>query len=183
VDGIRSGEESLRVVHGDRVFYRRIAGSPNLSKENSCEQAVQSAHEDIRKENPETPKLPFVVEVMVYDREHQDCAVTLSVPRSLEGLTIAQETNSEEMSEDDVSLMLQNRSEAAVRFAQVGIRKQEFESFTKDEVIMEASAGECERVFRAPAQSVHGTTHVCWNGEHVVGYCTTKDNRCWKKTP
>jgi len=196
VEAVRSGEESLKVFHGDKVYYRRIAGSSELSKEKSCELAVIKAEEDIKKEYPLFPRIPFNVEVLVYDREHQDCAVTASIDSQLEKqyeTVKAQYLSSvsrqdelreqEHVTEDEVTELLQLRAETATRYAQVGLTKDEFEKYTKDKVYLSEGDGECERVFRAPAYSNHGTTQVCWKGEHVVGYCTTTNNTCWKKTP
>lgn len=196
VEAVRSGEESLKVFHGDKIYYRRIAGSSELSKEKSCELAVIRAEEDIKKEYPLFPRIPFNVEVLVYDREHKDCAVTASIDSQLEkryeevksqymATVLRQEElgSKEHVTEDEVTEMLQMRAETATRYAQVGLTKVEFEKFTKDKVYLTEGEGECERVFRAPAYSNHGTTQVCWKGEHVVGYCTTTNNTCWKKTP
>lgn len=196
VEAVRTGEESLKVFHGDKIYYRRIAGSSELSKEKSCELAVIRAEEDIKKEYPLFPRIPFNVEVLVYDREHKDCAVTASIDSQLEkryeevksqymATVLRQEElgSKEHMTEDEVTEMLQMRAETATRYAQVGLTKEEFEKFTKDKVYLSEGEGECERVFRAPAYSNHGTTQVCWKGEHVVGYCTTTNNTCWKKTP
>lgn len=196
VEAVRTGEESLKVFHGDKIYYRRIAGSSELSKEKSCELAVIRAEEDIKKEYPLFPRIPFNVEVLVYDREHKDCAVTASIDSQLEkryeevksqymATVLRQEElgSKEHMTEDEVTELLQMRAETATRYAQVGLTKDEFEKFTKDKVYLSEGEGECERVFRAPAYSNHGTTQVCWKGEHVVGYCTTTNNTCWKKTP
>lgn len=196
VSAIRSGEESLKVFHGDKIYYRRIAGSAELGKEKSCALAVIKAEEDIKKEYPLYPRIPFAVEVLVYDREHQDCAVTASIDSQLskkyaeikesyQASVDRQEEllNKEHATEDEVTELLQLRAETATRYAQVGLTRTEFEKFTKDKVHLSDAAGECQRVFRAPASSTHGTTQVCWSGEHVVGYCTTTDQTCWTKTP
>jgi hypothetical protein len=196
VEAVRSGDEGLRVLHGNKIYFRRIAGSKELSKEKSCELAVIKAEEDMKKEYPLFPRVPFNVEVLVYDREHQDCAVTASIDSQLEkryeeikleyqsaGLRKEELAGKEHVTEDEVTELLQLRAETATRYAQVGLTKDEFERFTKDKVYLSEAAGECQRVFRAPASSTHGTTQVCWSGEHVVGYCTSLDNTCWKKTP
>jgi hypothetical protein len=196
VEAVRSGDEGLRVLHGNKIYFRRIAGSKELSKEKSCELAVIKAEEDIKKEYPLFPRVPFNVEVLVYDREHQDCAVTASIDSQLEKryeeikleyqsavLRKEELAGKEHVTEDEVTELLQLRAETATRYAQVGLTKDEFERFTKDKVYLSEAAGECQRVFRAPASSTHGTTQVCWSGEHVVGYCTSVDNTCWKKTP
>ncbi len=196
VEAVRTGEESLKVFHGDKIYYRRIAGSKELSKEKSCELAVIKAEEDIKKEYPLYPRIPFNVEVMVYDREYQDCAVTASISSQLEKqyeeikthylTTVSRREElaaKETMTADEVTEMLQLRATTASEYAQVGLTKDEFEKFTKDKVHLNDGAGECERVFRAPAYSNHGTTQVCWKGEHVVGYCTITNSTCWQKTP
>lgn len=196
VSAIRNGDESLKVPHGNKVYYRRIAGSSQYGQQVSCELAVRKAEEDLKKEFPLQNQLPFTVEVLFYDHQYQDCAVTISVSKDLAakyGESKAQYQDyqrrrdelqaQETVSSEEAAELLQLRSLTAVEFAITGLTKEEFEKFAKDKVHLNAAAGDCQRAFRAPAYSVHGTTQVCWQGEHVVGYCSGLDRQCWTRTP
>lgn len=79
VTGIRSGAESLKIYVGEKVYYRRIGGSSYQSKDESCDQTIKAAAEDIRKDFPLYEKFPYTVEVLFYDETNKDCAVTLSI--------------------------------------------------------------------------------------------------------
>ena len=196
VEAIRNGEESLKVTHGSKVFYRRIAGSPQISKETSCNLAIARAEETIKKDYPLVDKVPYSIEVLYYDSSHQDCAVTVSISGGLQRSTASLQTikkHSElrreqleaktDISEDEATEILQERALIASRFALTGMTKSEFEKFAKDKVSMNADHALCSKFFSTGSFSVHGTTHVCWRGENVVGFCTMNDSRCWTKTP
>jgi len=83
VDGIRSGKESLKVINSNKQLYRRIAGSSEKSREKSCERAIEAAEADIKKEYPLFQSIPYSLEVLFYDENYNDCAVTISVSTSL----------------------------------------------------------------------------------------------------
>lgn len=184
VTAVRQGEETLKVAHGSKTYYRRIAGSPQFTKEVSCQLAVMRAEEDIKKEFPHADKVPYALEVVFYDHTHRDCAVTASVnavaiPSKVER-TIASD---DQGSEDAATELLQLRAEVASRFALTGMTVADFEKFSKEKVALNNEEGICSKYFRTTLFSVHGSTQVCWRGENVVGYCTLKDSQCWTKTP
>lgn len=183
VAAIRSGEETLRVPHASKIYYRRIAGGPNLSKETSCELVVMKAQEDIKKEFPDQV-IPHQVEVLFYDREHHDCAVTISVDtRKRETASVPVKTGNE-ISEDDVSRLLVERSETAIKFALTGLTLDEFEKYSREKVVVNEGESLCSAFFRTQQYSVHGLTHVCWtSSNNVQGYCTTRTKQCWVRTP
>jgi hypothetical protein len=196
VSAIRNGEEALKVPHGSKVYYRRIAGGTQYTQQVSCELAVRRAEEDLKKEYPLQGQVPFTVEVMFYDQQYQDCAVTISVSKDLASQYAGMKTSpasylrrrdeltaQDTVTPDEAVELLQLRSKAAEEFAITGITREEFEKFAKEKVHLEASEGDCLRAFRAPASSVHGTTKVCWQGDHVVGYCIGLDRQCWTRTP
>jgi hypothetical protein len=196
VTAIRNGDEALKVPHGSKVYYRRIAGSPQYSRQVSCELAVRKAEEDLKKEYPLQGQLPFTVEVIFYDPQFHDCAVTISVGQDLASkyaevkeqhqdyLRRRDQLNAQEtVTAEEAAELLQLRSQSAMEFAITGLTREEFEKFAKDKVHLNLAGGDCQRAFRAPAYSVHGTTQVCWQGEHVVGYCTGLDRQCWTRTP
>lgn len=196
VEGIKSGEESLKVTQGNKTFYRRIAGSPYMPRESACALAITSAEEDIKKEYPHFAKIPYSLEVIFYDEEKQDCAVTVSVDKNLstreeelKDLTAKSKERKRDLSSqsditsDDAAEILVERSETAASFALTGLTRLEFEKFTKQPVLVNNDSGYCEKSFRTTNYSIHGNTQVCWKGENVVGYCTTKDGLCWTRTP
>ncbi len=196
VEAVRTGEGSLKSTHGPKVFYRRIAGDAQFTREVSCGLAVTKAEEDIKKEYPLFPRIPFTVEVMYYDPTLKDCAVTVSVLSDLgsrygelqaqyrQAVQRRDELEAKEhVTEDEVTEMLQLRAETAQRYALVGLTREEFEKFAKEKVQVQEGEGQCQRFFRTPAYSVHGSTQICWKGEHVVGHCTAADGQCWTKTP
>jgi hypothetical protein len=196
VEAIRNGEETLKVAHGSKVYYRRIAGSQHLSRESSCEQAINQAESDIKKEFPLFPKVPYSLEVLFYDQDLKDCAVTVSINSSLQQRyeelkklqAQAQQRREEllaktEVTEDEASELVQQKTEIATRFALTGLTKEEFEKFAKDKVSMVQGQGLCQKGLKTDVFSNHGTMQVCWRAEIVVGYCTMKDSQCWTKTP
>lgn len=196
VQGIRSGDESLKITHGNKVFYRRIAGSKQMSQQTSCDLAVIRVTEDIKKEFPHTPSVPFSIDILVYDKEFSDCAVTASVSghlysqqEQLAELSVAYESRIREIaskdsvSEDEATQLIQHRSETATRFALTGMTKEEFEKFAKDKVYVNIGGSKCTKAFKTDSFSIHGTTNICWRGENILGYCTSKDGQCWTKVP
>ncbi len=182
VSAIRSGEQALRVTQGSKIYYRRIAGGPSLSKQTSCELVVMKAQEDMRKEFPEQ-NLPHIVEVLFFDQEHQDCAVTLSVDSRKREIAGIPEKNPTGVTEADVSRILVERSENAIKFALTGLTLQEFEQFAREKVVINSGKGLCSSFFRTEQYSIHGLTHVCWTNNNITGYCTSRTGQCWLRTP
>lgn len=195
VNAVRSGEETLKVPHGSKTYYRRIAGGPDVSKQTSCQLVIMKAEEDIKKEFPLLPNVPYTTEVLFYDQEYRDCAVTLSVngdvPSRYEELKKKSEDSvkrreellsKENVTADEAAELLNMRSDVAMQFALTGLTKTEFEKYSKETVSLIAGSGLCD-IFRTNTYSIHGTTHVCWVGESIQGYCTQKDRQCWTRTP
>ncbi len=183
VDGIRLGNETLKLSNGSKTYYRRIAGSEALSKQTSCNLVIMKAEEDLRKEFPSELKIPYVVEVLYYDDEFKDCAVTISVSNSFQGRTISGVPDTIMREEDEASRLVLNRSERASLFALTGLEKSEFEKFANEKVQILNEKNMCSDVFHTNLYSIHGLTHLCWKGEVIAGYCTVKDRQCWTRTP
>jgi hypothetical protein len=196
VEAVRNGEETLKISHGQKTFYRRIAGTPELSKETSCNLAVTRVEETIKKDFPLVDRVPYSIEVLFYDNFHKDCAVTASVnskfERNVASLDEIQKKahqrrveleNKDTITEDEATEILQERALIASRFALTGMTKIDFEKFAKDKVSFNSDHALCSKYFSTGSFSVHGTTHVCWRGENVVGFCTMNDSRCWTKNP
>lgn len=182
VDAIRKGEESLKVTNGSKVYYRRIAGSSDVSRQTSCNLVIMKAEEDLRKEYPFEDKIPYNVEVLYYDPDHKDCAVTISVSKiaPTEGRKVAAE---EIQKIDEASALVLNRSELATKFALTGLTKTEFEKFVNDKVTILQGHDLCGGAFKTDTYSIHGLTHVCWRGDIIAGYCTSKERQCWTRMP
>lgn len=195
VEGVRSGEEALKVTYGDKNFYRRIASVSDRNQSASCELAITRAHEDLQKEFPDIPRIPFTVEVMFYDPEYQDCAVTLSLSKSFtqsEELetrkidALARKNaleNQSEINEHDVAEILQLKAEIAQRFALEGLTRSEFEKFAQDSVSLIEGSPKCSEIFQTHSYSIHGSTQICWRNDVIAGYCTQSDGKCWIKRP
>lgn len=180
VEAVRSGEEALRVTQGNKTFYRRIAGSADVTKQTACNLVIMKAEEDLRKEFPDT-KVPYTVEVLYYDVEHKDCAVTISTVKNASERTVA--STQETTAEDEAGNLIVLRSETAAKFALTGLTKLEFEKYAKDTVTIITEKNMCSGVFQTDSYSIHGLTHVCWKGDIVAGYCTQKDKQCWTRIP
>ncbi len=178
VSAVRNGDEALRVPHGSKTYYRRIAGGAEFSKQTSCDWAVQKAQEDIRAEYPGVA-VAHAVEVVYYDREHRDCAVTLSVGGRVVPVAEAAAMPVETL---DASDLLQQRSRAAMEHALTGLKREEFERFVGDTAVVTEQSAECQQAFRTPASSTHGSVQVCWRADQVVGYCTGVDRQCWTRS-
>lgn len=186
VSGVRFGEEASRVDGGKKVFYRRIGGSARLSREISCIQAQGFAEADLKKEHPYQDSIPFKTEVVFYDEEYRDCAVTISVDKKYlsEALSRRRDIASlEGLTEDDAVEILKARTAKAERFALTGLTRPEFEKFTEDKVVLLQGQDLCQRGLATQTFSIHGSMHVCWQGNHILGYCTLRDQQCWTKTP
>lgn len=194
VHSIRSGEEQLKVQHGQKTFYRRVAGGPELSKQTSCELVIHKAEEDIRKEYPNLNHVSYTVEVLYYDDVKKDCAVTLSVDKQFEvkeqlvsdtsALDRLNQLKAKETASDlEVAEMLGLRSEVASKYALTGLTLDEFEKYTKEKVSLLQGEGLCSKTFRSPIFSIHGTVEICWQNNYVRGYCTPKSQQCWIRSP
>jgi hypothetical protein len=196
VTSIREGREALKVPHGQKTFYRRIAGNKDLSRDVSCDLVIETAEEDIKKEYPSFQKVPYTVEVIYYDEINKDCAVTLSVDkkyetnlRELASYNERQEQrrhelyNKTDVTEEEAAELVKMKSETASKFALTGLTREDFEKFSKDKVTLNRGKSLCNNSFKTDIYSVHGLTEVCWSNNHVKGYCTTKTRQCWVRTP
>lgn len=175
VNGVRSGEEQLKVVHGNKIYYRRVAGSSAISKDTACEQVKAQAEEDIRKDYQ--TNLPYTVEVLYYDNSYQDCAITLSIAN--DGRAIA----SVPAPELELAQKLIERSSQAAKFALTGANVTDFEQHTNDKVMFISGSGICSKSLSADSFSIHGQTHVCWANAVVKGYCEAQTKQCWVNNP
>jgi hypothetical protein len=140
------------------------------------------AQEDIKKEFP-NETVAHNVEILFYDREHMDCAVTISVDTRKREVASVPTKAPDEFTEDAAAKILVERSETAIKFALTGMTIEDFEKFSKDKVVMNSGEGLCSSVFQTQQYSVHGLTHVCWNNNNVTGYCTSRTKQCWVRTP
>jgi hypothetical protein len=167
VDGIRSGEERLKVKNGTNTLFRRIASDE--SQEKACKKALISAENDIR--NEYNADVPYTLEVLVYDKAQADCAVTLLV-----GTAKVQEP----VEVVSPQKLVKDRSYLAQKYAVTGLRKEEFEWYIKEPVVNETYYDQiCRRNFDTESGSIHGNVRVCWRHRLIVGYCIY--NECMSK--
>lgn len=167
VEGIRSGEERLKVKNGTSTLFRRIAS--HTDQERACKSALINAENDIRNEYGKD--IPYTLEVLVYDKSHSDCAVTLSVGASnvKESINIVTPQK-----------LVKDRSYLAEKYAITGLRKNEFEQFIKEPILNNSYYNQkCFKHFSTQEASIHGNVIVCWEYGVVAGYC--KDGECHKK--
>lgn len=83
VNGIRSGEETHKVALGSKILFRRIAGSDSKDRETACEEAISKVEKDLNNHYPHFINIPYALEVLFYDDNYEDCAVTISVSSAL----------------------------------------------------------------------------------------------------
>jgi hypothetical protein len=148
--------------------------------------------EDIRKERPHWVKIPFTVEVLYYDHEKKDCAVTASVDENY--LPQREPSSSSEkdsldhiealktkkyLSDLEVAELLSLRAQVASLYALSGLSLVEFQKYTREEVSVIEGKGLCTRSFPQANYSVHGPIQVCWEHNLVKGYCSSKTRQCW----
>jgi hypothetical protein len=186
-ESVRSGEGALKIQHGEKLYYRRIAGSPEFSRQTSCDLVIHKAQEDLRKDHQHAP---YVVEALYYDEHHRDCAVTLSVERGIASVPApelqlgrkSELSAKKTVSVEEAAELLSLRTETAAAYALTGLTRGEFEQFSQEPVVQLEGESLCESHFRTRTFSVHGLTQVCWLGDHVQGYCTTRTSQCWTRS-
>lgn len=160
VEGIRSGEERLMVQNGNKLLFRRIAGAGE-KPDQACQKAIFAAEQDIRLNDLQD----YSVEVLYYDEEHKDCAVTLSV-------------NPLKRADMSVRDKVMEKIDLAEKYAITGIQMSEFEQLTKVRVPMLDIdfRNECWANFHKSGASYHGHLTICWRQGSIVGYC--KNGAC-----
>ena len=79
VEGIRSGSESLRVINGSKILYRRILKANQEDEQSVCSKVLDMAARDIQTEFLVDTKIPYTLEYLHYDEKNEDCSVTLSI--------------------------------------------------------------------------------------------------------
>lgn len=85
IQGIRNGDESLRVVNGDRVFFRRLLTQNDEGSEELCARVLALVQEDLNNESALGVRLPFTLDYLLYDPLMRECAVTISISSNLLG--------------------------------------------------------------------------------------------------
>jgi hypothetical protein len=83
VEGIRSGEESLRIVNGNRVLYRRILSQQKEHPDETCSNVLKMVQGDLSNESVEGISIPYNLEYLYFDPQYKLCAVTISVGSDL----------------------------------------------------------------------------------------------------
>ncbi len=141
VDGIRSGQERLKVTNGQDVLYRRIAST--------CSQAIRQVEADIRKEHNEVP----VLEVQYLDQNYGDCAVTMSITKAT-AKTKKPDT----------------RSHLIAKHAVNYTTKWDFEKKTKEHVYIRYDYRHyCYTNYYKSGYSAQADWIICWKGLQITG--------------
>jgi hypothetical protein len=85
IEGVRSGEESLRVINGAKVMFRRISHDKEISKDEQCNRAIKLVEEDLAREAGVEMRIPYTLDYLYYDSNLKDCAVSISVSQQIIG--------------------------------------------------------------------------------------------------
>lgn len=167
VDGVRTGEERLTVQNGNKLLFRRIAGT-GAAPDQACQAAIFHAEQDIRLSRPDLENVPYSVEVLYYDPHHQDCAVTLAV-------------NPHKRGRNSVRQLVQHRLSLAEKYAITGLEMDKFMSLAKVKIInLDIDfRNQCWQNFYKSGASYHGPVTICWKEAKIVGYC--KSGVCTSK--
>ena len=83
VQGIRSGQEGIKLVIGNKIFYRRQVANINDDKNTTCQKAIEATEESLKAEITFDVKIPYTLELIFYDEKIKDCSVTISVAPTL----------------------------------------------------------------------------------------------------
>lgn len=83
VEGVRNGEESLRVINGNRVFFRRILSQKQEHPDETCSNVLRLVQRDLANESIDEIIVPHSLEYLLFDHEAKECAVTISVGTDL----------------------------------------------------------------------------------------------------
>lgn len=81
--GLRNGSEGIKLVSGNKIFYRRLMSNTDGDKNLTCQKAVEAAEESLKSEIFSDVKIPYTLEIIFYDEKIKDCAVTISILTSL----------------------------------------------------------------------------------------------------
>lgn len=81
--GLRNGSEGIKLVSGNKIFYRRLMSDTDGDKNLTCQKAVEAAEESLKAEIFSDVKIPYTLEIIFYDPKVKDCAVTISILSSL----------------------------------------------------------------------------------------------------
>lgn len=106
--GIRNGSEGIKLVSGNKIFYRRIANDVDGDKNLTCEKAVEAAEESLKSEIISEVKIPYTLEIIFYDPKIKDCAATISISSGLMSklLEISEFKNNEKTLREEVEIKL-----------------------------------------------------------------------------
>ena len=83
VQGIRSGQEGIKLVIGNKIFYRRQVANIDDDKNTTCQKAIEATEESLKAEITFDVKIPYTLELIFYDEKIKDCSVTISVAPTL----------------------------------------------------------------------------------------------------
>lgn len=208
VEGVRSGEESLKVVQGTRVFYRRV-----LKDADDCEKTKQTVLSDIRQDTGLGSDAPSTLDYAHYDSKREECAVTISIANSSvqqQGLIEELKAKNEEMKKkfdelatylhqnrdllnkeekrhrlaQDEAVSLDRETQRVERYLRLGMSSIQLRKLIgKKPDISHGYSTACYDHFKSYYQSYHGDIYICWNkmrqDSYAVGYCRLSNNKCY----
>jgi hypothetical protein len=116
VQGIRNGSEGIKLIAGNKIFYRRIVSDIDGDKNLTCQKAVEAAEESLKSEIFSEVKIPYTLEIIFYDPKIKDCAATISISSSLMGklLELNHFKNNEKIIREDVENKLEKSKQEKV---------------------------------------------------------------------
>lgn len=81
--GIRNGSEGVKLISGNKIFYRRLISDTDDDKNLACQKAVEAAEDSLKSEIFSEVKIPYTLEIIFYDPKVKDCSVTISISTGL----------------------------------------------------------------------------------------------------
>lgn len=151
VNGLRTGEISFKISQGKKIFFRRLAQGSD--RDFACESAYRMIKRDMSNEWPKHEKIAHTLEVMYFDENFSDCAVTVSVEIPVKPLSLS-------------------RAELAEKFAISGFTEHAFMRQTGEKRVNMDFGGPCKKAYTYVGTTYHDSTIVCWSWTgFVLGYC------------
>ena len=128
IEGVRSGEESMKVINGSKILYRRILPLHDESPQSTCSKVLELASQDIANEFVLETKIPYTLELLYFDEKHRDCAVTLSISAQMSS-RLAEISEIKKSHKRIESELEKKWDEARSEKAQIEARNKELETF------------------------------------------------------
>ena len=135
VSGLRSGDQSLEIEVGNKLYFRRQIRGGNRVESEVCDEAIAQINDDIRKHFPSAEIIPQTIEIIFYDSKIHDCSVTISVDRNIkernDELRLLKQHNREEKKE-----LSQQLAQAKKETAQLEQKNEAFKTLIASNVAL-----------------------------------------------